>query len=379
MKKAWTSLAAVVLTTPLLAQSTPAPTSWKPYTPPSATPAPPAATTPSAPTPTTPVAPAVPTAQPVELPLLPNPSPIINPPPSKWPAKPSPLPLMAPADVPPLKIHNVVLPPPPPEYPSAETNVPAQTVSRSIVATPTSQPVQMAQAPRVPVQTAARPTQAPVPVQAVVQTPLPEPKPLPKDPPKDPKVQIAPPVTPSPSLPAPGTLPGTVGDPYIPKMTPVASGLPNQEDLFRLQGDLELNQRILRDTNKMTERFPMLPSMVPAGTQYTPKTAMYQPMQAVVEPNYVIHRRLFFEEMNSERAGWDAGPAQSVFSSAYFFRDIMLLPSRLASKPRCAYDSGAGKCRPGDPTPYYYYPHGVTWFGAAVGTAFYAGLGFVVY
>jgi hypothetical protein len=100
-------------------------------------------------------------------------------------------------------------------------------------------------------------------------------------------------------------------------------------------------------------------------------------MQIVLQPNYVIHRHLYFEEMNAERAGWDAGPAQSVFSTMYFYRDVLLLPSRFASHCKDNYDCNAGKCMPGAPTPYYCYPLGVTTFGGVVGATVITGAAFI--
>lgn len=96
----------------------------------------------------------------------------------------------------------------------------------------------------------------------------------------------------------------------------------------------------------------------------------YGPAQVALEPGYVVHRRLFFEEKNSERYGWDLGMAQPFVSVAYFYKDALLWPAKLTSS-RERFDTSAGKCPPGSPVPYYLYPPEITirgglWEAAAV-------------
>lgn len=114
-------------------------------------------------------------------------------------------------------------------------------------------------------------------------------------------------------------------------------------------------------------------------TQFQPPTVVkpgYGPAQAVLEPSYVVHRRLFFEEKNAERYGWELGFAQPFVSAGYFFKDVLLWPAHLTSNFFERYDTSAGKCRPGDPVAYYLYPPnitlkgGVVEAGVVIGTAF---------
>ncbi len=97
----------------------------------------------------------------------------------------------------------------------------------------------------------------------------------------------------------------------------------------------------------------------------------YEPKRALLEPGFVVHRRLHFEEKNAERYGWDFGPVQPILSSAYFAKDVLLWPGHLMSNFRERYDTNAGKCLPGTPVAYYLYPpeitlHGGLWETAAV-------------
>jgi hypothetical protein len=174
-------------------------------------------------------------------------------------------------------------------------------------------------------------------------------------------------IRPQPSLPKPG-------DPLPSENSiPKSGALPNRSDLFRLDSDKTLDKRITDELTAMKkisqpEPFPVSPVLV-SGT-YEPKTASYAPMQLLRQPTYVIHRRLYFEQMNPERGMWDAGPAQSVFSAALFYRDVLLFPAKVASGCRAPYDSSAGKCMPGTPTPLYIYPPSdLTLFGGSVGIA----------
>ena len=54
---------------------------------------------------------------------------------------------------------------------------------------------------------------------------------------------------------------------------------------------------------------PPIDPLVPAGTPYVTKPVRegYPAMRSLTEPDYVVHRRLYFEEKNSERYGWDLG------------------------------------------------------------------------
>ena len=98
--------------------------------------------------------------------------------------------------------------------------------------------------------------------------------------------------------------------------------------------------------------------------------------QMVAEPNYVCHGRLFFEEPNSERHGWDLGILQPVVSVGEFYLDVALLPYHFWTDPCRRYDSSAGKCLPGDPVPYMIYPPELSLTGgvmeAGIGVALFA-------
>ncbi|MCZ2343748.1 MAG: hypothetical protein LC104_18420 [Bacteroidales bacterium] len=160
-------------------------------------------------------------------------------------------------------------------------------------------------------------------------------------------------------------------------------GLPTRSRVFLLDGPDALERRIINDLDRQTRRaeseFEDLPPLAPVDVQYQPKTAYYPPLKLGIEPGYVVHRRLMFEEKNAERYGWDAGLAQPLVSTLYFYRDTLLWPAKLASNRRERYETSLGKCLPGSPVPYRVYPLEIDAFGAAVGVAgFYTGIGYLL-
>lgn len=94
---------------------------------------------------------------------------------------------------------------------------------------------------------------------------------------------------------------------------------------------------------------PVLPTNQPVFRPEPPQTLL-------VEANYVYYRRLLFEDINSERYGWDLGFIQPVVSATKFLGDLVALPYHLGTQPTRWYETDAGYCLPGDPVPYILYP-----------------------
>ena len=178
------------------------------------------------------------------------------------------------------------------------------------------------------------------------------------------------------------------------KLAPIVTLDPNvppipRDDAFRFQNDAELDKRIVGELVAAEKRNPKFeykasayalpqPAKVGAsGVAYVPKTASYGPTAALIEPGYLVHRRLMFEEKNSERNGWDLGFIQPLVSTAAFYKDALLMPAHLASNLAERYDTSAGKCLPGNAVPYYLYPEEITLFGATVGAVAVTGAAFI--
>lgn len=125
--------------------------------------------------------------------------------------------------------------------------------------------------------------------------------------------------------------------------------------------------------------FPAAKPVVPPGTPYVAKTGSYPPLTEYIEPAFVVHRRLHFEEKNSERYGWDLGIIQPFVSAAAFYKDALLWPNSLASGLEVGFwDTSAGKCLPGTPVPYYLYPPGLTVTGMAAELGVFTGGAFIL-
>jgi hypothetical protein len=77
---------------------------------------------------------------------------------------------------------------------------------------------------------------------------------------------------------------------------------------------------------------------------------------ATVEPTFVCHKRLLFEQLNSERYGWDLGVIDPPVQAGMFFVDLALLPYHVCTDPFRPGEASTGYCLPGDPVPLLLYP-----------------------
>ena len=75
-----------------------------------------------------------------------------------------------------------------------------------------------------------------------------------------------------------------------------------------------------------------------------------------VEADYVCHKRLYFEQKNFERYGWDLGPVTPLVSAGTFFTDVAFYPYNWGTDLFRNYECSAGYCKPGDPVPLLLYP-----------------------
>jgi hypothetical protein len=138
--------------------------------------------------------------------------------------------------------------------------------------------------------------------------------------------------------------------------------LPRPEVIFNIKSEQQILEEIRREVgdNKTFATFPGDLSVDKGGYQPLSTEAFagrnFPPMVRPAEPAYIVHHRLYFEELNSERYGWEVGPLQPFISTAYFFKDLAMLPYNFAARPCQRYDTNYGKCLPGNPVPYVLYP-----------------------
>jgi hypothetical protein len=120
-----------------------------------------------------------------------------------------------------------------------------------------------------------------------------------------------------------------------------------------LQSEESLKERI-RQENR--QRVPMERVIFPeepilSREVYYGRGPIWPERQEVAIPYFVCYKRLYFEEKNSERYGWDLGLLQPLISAGAFYADVVTLPYHMATDPCRCYECSAGYCLPGDPVP----------------------------
>jgi hypothetical protein len=137
---------------------------------------------------------------------------------------------------------------------------------------------------------------------------------------------------------------------------PIQTEPPDPARLFERDSEASWKTRIVElSRRKMGGPRIIFPDYEPlARTPLAPR--FFPPLTELVEPGFVMHGRLLFEQPNLERYGWDLGILTPAVSAVGFYKDVVLLPYHWWTRPLQRYDTSAGKCLPGDPTPLLLYP-----------------------
>jgi hypothetical protein len=149
--------------------------------------------------------------------------------------------------------------------------------------------------------------------------------------------------------------------------------LPGPERLFRRESEEEVFERIRQQERQAGGSGRVIfPEEVPISTErYLPRT--FPVATLLVEPAYVCHGRLYFDQPNFERYGWDLGVLQPGICLGRFYLDMLTLPYQMGTRVTEHYDCSAGKCLPGDPTPLYLYPPEFSLTGLVLQTGVFVG------
>jgi hypothetical protein len=146
---------------------------------------------------------------------------------------------------------------------------------------------------------------------------------------------------------------------------------PGPQRIFQLDSEAALQERMRQEARQRVpaERIVFPEEPVVGRGPYVPRE--FPPQTMLVEPQYVCYDRLFFEQKNSERYGWDLGFIQPFVSSGVFYWDLITFPYHFWSNPCQHCECSAGYCLPGDPVPFLIYPPQVSLLGAVMeaGTA----------
>ena len=165
-----------------------------------------------------------------------------------------------------------------------------------------------------------------------------------------------------------------VRQPYDSFDTKTFFGVPSMEVLTRLETEAELFRRMEQEGMRNGERV-IFPEDKPLAREPYPGRH-WAPKTMIADAPYVAHERLLFEQENFERGLWNFGILTPPLEIALFSWDTVMLPYHLATRPCQQYDTSAGKCLPGDPSPFRISPFewslsGAVAEGAAVTGAFF--------
>jgi hypothetical protein len=157
---------------------------------------------------------------------------------------------------------------------------------------------------------------------------------------------------------------------------------PDPQRVFRLESQSELIERMVRESktgeNPLGLKYPFDYPDYPAPSKEEFVIRRWEPLTEMAEPPYVCYRRLYFEQINSERYGWDLGLGHPLLSAGVFFWDVAWLPYHAFTEPFRRYECNAGYCLPGDPVPLLLYPPELNLPGALAEAAV-IGLGFAIF
>jgi hypothetical protein len=143
---------------------------------------------------------------------------------------------------------------------------------------------------------------------------------------------------------------------------------PGPERVFRLDTEADLILRMKQEARQRVppERIDFPDEPVLSKEEYAGRSWPLRDL--LVEPNYVCYHKLLFEDINTERYGWEFGPLQPLLSTLEFFGDTVTMPYHLGMDP-CRTEVSAGHCLPGDPVPYLIYPPELSITGATAEAA----------
>src|SRR5262249_48189340 len=111
--------------------------------------------------------------------------------------------------------------------------------------------------------------------------------------------------------------------------------------------------------------FPTYPP-VPPPTQVV---RLWEPLTERIVPAYLCYGRLYFEQINSERYGWDLGPLHPLIAAGTFYFDVATLPYHAATDPLRCYECNTGYLLPGTPVPLLCYRPEFSWTGTVAEAA----------
>jgi hypothetical protein len=142
--------------------------------------------------------------------------------------------------------------------------------------------------------------------------------------------------------------------------------VPGIDRVFRIESETAWRERIRQETRQRGELavFPEDYSLYKPGVKYGGRAWPEQSFAVV--PSFVCYKPLYFQDLNTERYGWDNGVFQPLLSTGKFYCDLLILPYKMGVDWPCACDYNSGYALPGDCVPYVLYHPEWSWRGAAM-------------
>src|SRR5262249_54029088 len=109
----------------------------------------------------------------------------------------------------------------------------------------------------------------------------------------------------------------------------IAKDLPDPETQFRRESEAAFRERIRQESGSQRVVFPEDEPITKA--EFAPRPM--PPVTRFVEPSYVMHGRLYFEQPNFERQGWSLGVLTPAAHAVVFYKDVLLFPYHYWTRP----------------------------------------------
>ncbi len=126
--------------------------------------------------------------------------------------------------------------------------------------------------------------------------------------------------------------------------------LAGPQRLFRRESESQFFDRLSQTMKKNDGTRAIFPAD-PVVSKETYRPRNFPRMVELVEPCYSCHARLYFEQPNFERAGYNFGVLQPAICVGVFYYDMALLPYHMWTDLHNREECNVGKCLPGDPAP----------------------------